>query len=157
MQCPKCHAEDTRVIDSRSVEEGAAIRRRRKCEKCDFRFSTQEQMEILALTVTKGDGHEEPYQKEKMERSLKLPLQKRPITPARVKRTVHAVEQEIQSKARNNGITSEMIGEIVMKHLRRLDKVAYIRFASVYQSFDDIDAFADALKELTSKKRKKKK
>lgn len=157
MQCPKCHADDTRVIDSRSVEEGAAIRRRRKCEKCDFRFSTQEQMEILALTVTKEDGHDEPYQKEKMERSLRLPLQKRPITQARIKRTVHSVEQEIQSNARNNTIASDQIGEIVMKHLRRLDKVAYIRFASVYQSFEDIDAFADALRKLKPRTRKKKK
>lgn len=156
MQCPKCHTDDTRVIDSRSIDDGAAIRRRRECSKCSFRFSTQEEIEILALSVVKTNGYTEPYQKEKMIRSLRLPLQKRPITPARIKRTIHSIEQEIQTRARNNSISTHDIGEIVMKHLRRLDKVAYIRFASVYQSFDDIDAFADALKEFTQKKRSRK-
>lgn len=161
MRCPSCHFGDTRVIDSRVIDDGASIRRRRHCEKCSFRFTTAEEIEILTLIVVKADGSEEAYDREKLARSIKLPLQKRPVTPARVKKTIHLIEQEIQSKAKNDRISSEHIGEIVAKSLKKIDKVAYIRFASVYRSFEDLDAFADELEKLSrrskSKSNKKKK
>ncbi len=155
MHCPSCHAQDTRVIDSRVIEEGAGIRRRRQCEKCSFRFSTLESLEILSLIVQKADGTQEPYDKEKLTRSLKTALQKRPVSPDKLKRAAHRIEQEVQSRAKNDHITSEKIGELVMKHLKRLDKVAYIRFASVYRSFEDVDEFADELKKLSPQKKKR--
>lgn len=155
MKCPHCHAEDTRVIDTRVMDEGAAIRRRRECEKCEFRFTTREEMEILSLTVIKNDGSEQQYSKEKLVRSLELPLYKRSLTQARFRKAIHAIEQEIQSKAKGDTITSAQIGEIVMQHLRRTDKVAYIRFAAVYQSFEDLDEFRDELQKLTPKRKKR--
>lgn len=155
MHCPSCHAEDTRVIDSRVIEEGTSIRRRRACEHCAFRFTTTEEIEILSLTVTKADGQEETYDKEKLVHGLKLALRKRTtISPSRFRRTVHAIEQDIQSKAKSERISSRDIGEIVMKHLKKLDKIAYIRFASVYRSFEDVEAFADELEKLSRKKKK---
>lgn len=156
MHCPSCHAEDTRVIDSRVIDNGSAIRRRRACSHCPFRFTTLEEIEILTLAVVKMDGHQEPYDKEKLIRSLSLPLQKRPITPARFKHTLHDIEEEIQAHARKDTITTRQIGDIVMKHLKKLDKVAYIRFASVYRSFADVNEFADELEKLSHKKKSKK-
>lgn len=157
MHCPSCQAEDTRVIDSRVIEDGGAIRRRRLCSKCDFRFSTLEEIEILSLMVDKADGTEEAYDKDKLMRSMKLPLQKRDITPARFKKVVHHVEQQIQMKAKRDRIDSSAIGEIVMRELRKLDKVAYVRFASVYRAFEDVSAFADELKKLAPRPSRKKK
>lgn len=154
MRCPACQAQDTRVVDSRVIEEGVLIRRRRECPKCEFRFSTIEEIEILTLTVEKGDGTRESYDKQKLIRSLQLPLQKRPVTPAKLKRTVHSIEQEIQTKAKRDTITTKDIGEIVMRYLKKLDKIAYIRFASVYRSFEDVSEFEDELKKLQRKKRK---
>ncbi len=159
MHCPSCHAEDTSVIDSRVIEEGAAIRRRRQCSTCDFRFSTREEIEILSLTIVKVNGSEEPYDRDKLIRGLTTAMQKRPVAAERFRRTVHAIEQDIQSKAKRDRIQSRDIGEIVIKHLRRLDKVAYIRFASVYRSFADPEEFVDELERLShkTKKRAKKK
>jgi transcriptional repressor NrdR len=152
MHCPSCHNEDTRVIDSRVIEEGSAIRRRRLCEKCSFRFTTLEEIEILSLTVDKADGSEQAYDREKLVGSLKVALRKRPVSPAKLKRAVSAIEEEIQARARKDRISSEAVGEIVMKHLKKLDKVAYIRFASVYKSFADLDAFAEELSKLERRK-----
>ncbi|OGY86850.1 MAG: transcriptional regulator NrdR [Candidatus Kerfeldbacteria bacterium RIFOXYA2_FULL_38_24] len=157
MRCPSCQHEDTRVIDSRVMDEGTSIRRRRECPKCGFRFSTAEEIEILALTVTKVNGRQEAYDKDKLLRSIKLPLQKRPVTPAKLKRALHSIEQEIQTKVKKDVISTEQIGQIVMQHLKKLDKVAYIRFASVYRSFDDIDAFADELRKLAKNRKKSRK
>lgn len=153
MRCPSCQSEDTRVIDTRLIDDGSIIRRRRQCPSCDFRFSTNEQIEILSLDVVKSDGSEEPYDKEKLLRSLKTPLYKRPVSPLRIKRMMHRVEQEVQAKARKDKITSKKIGEIVMKNLKRADKVAYIRFASVYRQFEDIEEFQEELEKLIPKKR----
>lgn len=156
MHCPSCRAEDTRVIDSRVIEEGSAIRRRRHCEACSFRFSTLEEIEILTLVVEKADGSQEPYHKEKLVNSISTPLRKRHISPARFKRVVHDIEEEIQTKSKADHISSSVIGEIVMKHLKKLDKVAYIRFASVYRSFEDLSEFTDEVKKLSSKRKPKK-
>ncbi len=148
MNCPKCLHCDTKVIDSRPVEELAAIRRRRECEKCEFRFSTYEQIEILDLTVLKRDGSRQVYTREKLERGLRRAFEKREHTDQTFKKIISAVEQEIQKKAVGGEITSNTIGEIVMKAIRKVDKVAYIRFASVYRQFEDIEEFKEAILKL---------
>jgi len=116
-----------------------------------------EEIEILSLMVGKADGSEEAYDKDKLVRSMRLPLQKRNITPGRFKKVVHQVEQQIQMKAKKDKIDSATIGEIIMRELRKLDKVAYVRFASVYRAFEDVSAFADELKKLAPRPTRKKK
>ncbi len=148
MKCPKCLNSDTKVVDSRPIEEFAAIRRRRECEKCEFRFSTYEQMEILDLTVIKRDGVRQVYIREKLERGLKRAFEKRGHSDQVFKKVVASVEQEIQKKAVSGEISSDAIGEIVMKAIRKIDKVAYIRFASVYRQFEDIEEFKEAILKL---------
>ena len=148
MNCPKCLNVDTKVVDSRPVEELAAIRRRRECEKCEFRFSTYEQIEILDLKVIKRDGVRQNYAREKLERGLRRAFEKREHTDQTFKKIISSVEQEIQKKAVAGEITSNTIGEIVMKAIRKVDKVAYIRFASVYRQFEDIEEFKEAILKL---------
>ena len=127
-------------MDSRLVEDGMAIRRRRECTRCDFRFSTVEETEILNLTVIKRDGRREPYSREKLEVGLRRSFQKLPITQDEFKRLVNRIERDIQITGRQE-ITSATIGDILMKHLKRANHVAYIRFASVYRSFKDVETF----------------
>lgn len=148
MFCPKCQNEDTKVLDSRPVDEGSAIRRRRECEKCQFRFSTYEEMEILDLYVKKKDGRKELFSREKLERSIRLPMDKRPHTDETLKKLISSIEIEIQKKAKDAEIASTDIGEIVMKKLKKVDKVAYIRFAAVYRQFEDVDEFKEELEKL---------
>jgi transcriptional repressor NrdR len=148
MKCPKCLNTDTKVVDSRPIDEAAAIRRRRECEKCEFRFSTYEQIEILDLTVLKRSGLRQPYSREKMERGMKKAFEKRTHNDETMTKLVSAVEQEIQKKAVGGEITSQAIGEIIMKAIRKVDKVAYIRFASVYRQFEDIEEFKNAIQKL---------
>ena len=148
MRCVNCQNEDTKVLDSRPVEEGAAIRRRRECEKCGFRFSTYEEMEILDLSVIKKDGGQEQYSREKLERGLRRAFEKREHTDQSMRKLVSGIEQEIQKKSKDGAIKSLEIGEIVMKKIKKLDKVAYIRFASVYHQFEDLDEFKEELKKL---------
>ncbi|MBI4089927.1 MAG: transcriptional repressor NrdR [Candidatus Kerfeldbacteria bacterium] len=150
MRCPACHNIDTKVTDSRLVNEAVAVRRRRKCLKCGFRFSTYEEVEILNLTVVKRDGRREPYGREKLEAGLKKALEKRPITHEGFKRLVNVIERDIQLRGRNE-ITSQQIGEVVMKRLKRADPVAYIRFASVYRSFTDAESFWEELRSFPAK------
>lgn len=148
MRCPNCQFDDTKVLDSRPVDEGSAIRRRRCCEKCEFRFSTYEEIEILDLTVIKKDGSRQPFSKEKLERSIRLPMEKRPYTDEQFRKLVSGIEIDIQRKAKDGEISSETIGEIVMKKLKKLDKVAYIRFAAVYRQFEDVEEFKAELQKL---------
>lgn len=150
MHCPACHYQDTRVYDSRLVLDGFAIRRRRECPKCKFRFSTYEQIELLNLVVVKKDNRREPYQREKLERGIRKACEKRPISEEQIKRLIFKIEREIQSIG-GAEISSQKIGQIVMKYLKKLDKVAYIRFASVYKAFTDVDAFKEELKKLSPK------
>lgn len=154
MRCPACHNIDTKVTDSRLVNEGVAIRRRRECVKCAFRFSTYEEVEILNLTVVKRDGRREPYSREKVEVGLRKAFEKRPITHEGFKRLLNIIERDIQLRGRNE-ITSHQIGEIVMKRLKRIDPVAYIRFASVYRSFTDAESFWDELQLFQHGKRRR--
>lgn len=153
MKCPSCGNEDTRVVDTRALEEGMVIRRRRECEQCDFRFSTHEEIELLNLKVKKRDGEEEAYDRMKLERGVARALEKRPVNPEATAELVAAVERDIQLKAKSDMISSQEIGEIVMKHLKRLDKVAFIRFASVYRQFEDLEEFKQELDKLLKKKR----
>src|SRR4029077_5255271 len=112
MRCPNCQYDDTKVLDSRPVDEGTAIRRRRECEKCDFRFSTYEEIEILDLTVVKKDGSKQMFSKEKLERAIRLPMEKRPHTDEILRRLLSAIEIEIQKKAKDGQISSSDIGDI---------------------------------------------
>ncbi|HMQ02030.1 MAG TPA: transcriptional regulator NrdR [Candidatus Doudnabacteria bacterium] len=148
MKCPKCLNIETKVVDSRPVEEAGAIRRRRECEKCNFRFSTYEQLEILDLAVMKRDGTRQPYLRDKLERGLKRAFEKRNLTDYMFRKVISEIEQDIQKKSGGGEITSELIGEIIMKVIRKVDKVAYIRFASVYRQFEDIHEFKQEILKL---------
>ena len=148
MRCHNCQNEDTKVVDSRPVEEGEAIRRRRECEKCGFRFSTYEEIEILDLNVLKRNGNKQVYTREKLERGIKRAFEKRPHTDDTLKKIISGVEQEIQRKAKDGEIKSSEIGEILMKKIKKVDKVAYIRFASVYRQFEDVEEFKQELQKL---------
>lgn len=150
MKCPVCLFEDTKVVDSRMASDGFSIRRRRECLKCNFRFSTFEEVEILELTVIKKDGSKQSYSRDKMVSGLKRSLEKRPITEDVLKKLVNAIERELQS-LRKNEIDSNQIGKIIMKQLKKVDKVAYIRFVSVYESFDDVQTFQEVLDMLLKK------
>ncbi len=147
MHCLNCGHEDTKVIDSRVAGDGVAIRRRRECVSCGFRFSTYEEIEILDLTVIKRDSTKELYSREKMEVGIRKAFEKRPITDENFKKLVSQIEQEIQKKA-NPEITSQEIGDIVMRKIKKVDKVAYVRFASVYKQFEDIGEFKAELERL---------
>lgn len=138
-------------MDSRVTDEGLAIRRRRECDRCGFRFSTIEEVEILNMSVIKRDGHREPYSREKLEAGIRKAFEKRPLTAAIFKKLVSQLERDIQLRGRTE-ITSQEIGEIVMKRLPRFDQVAYIRFASVYRQFQDVESFKRELNRLTKKR-----
>lgn len=148
MKCPRCNDPETSVVDSRPVEESAAIRRRRECDACHFRFSTYEQIEILDLTVKKRNGERQLYARDKLERGIARAFEKRNADAAMLKRLLSVIEREIQIRAVSGEIPSETIGEVVMKEIKKIDKVAYIRFASVYRQFEDIAEFKAALQKL---------
>lgn len=151
MKCPICYFIDTKVVDSRVASDGLSIRRRRECLKCSFRFSTYEEVELLDLMIVKRDGRRESYNREKLLIGLKKALEKRPVTDDKFKKTIHSIERDLQ-KIRQNEITSQQIGSIVMKQLKKLDQIAYIRYASVYQSFKDANEFRKELNKLIKKK-----
>jgi len=148
MKCPACNHKDTKVLDSRMVSGGLAVRRRRECLKCSFRFSTYEEVEILDLIIIKRDGSKVQYSREKLESGLRKALEKRPITHEEFKKLVNNIERDVQLK-RKRELKSSEIGEIVMKWLKKLDEVAYIRFASVYRSFKDVKTFYRELDKLS--------
>jgi transcriptional repressor NrdR len=153
MRCPACYYEDSKVIDSRVASDGLSIRRRRECLKCGFRFSTYEEVEILDLVVVKRDGRKESYSREKVTKGLKRALEKRPVTDDNFKKLINLIERDLQI-LRKNEVTTDQIGQIVMKNLKRFDQVAYIRFASVYESFKDAHEFRRELNKLLKKTRK---
>lgn len=151
MKCPICYFQDTKVIDSRVASDGLSIRRRRECLKCGYRFSTYEEVEILDITVVKRDGRKENYSRDKLVKGLKRALEKRPITEEKFKKLVSLIERDIQA-LRKTEIISDQVGQMVMKQLKKLDQVAYIRFASVYESFKDAQSFKRELNKLLKKK-----
>lgn len=152
MKCPICYFNDTKVVDSRVSSDGSSIRRRRECLKCGFRFSTYEEIELLELVIVKRDGRREAYSREKLVEGLKKSCEKRPITADRFKRLIHAIERDLQ-KLKKGEITSRQIGLAVMKNLKKIDQIAYIRYASVYQSFKDASDFKKELNKLIKTKR----
>jgi transcriptional repressor NrdR len=144
MNCPFCNNTETKVVDSRETNEGKITRRRRECEKCETRFSTYEEVELLHMTVVKRDGQKEDYDKEKIARGVKRALIKRPVSSERVAKLLGDIEYEIQALEKPE-IASREIGKIVLKKLKELDEVAYVRFASVYKSFGSIESFKKEL------------
>lgn len=151
MICPFCGHEDTKVVDSRDTNDGRAIRRRRECEKCQSRFSTYEEMEIMKLTVVKRDGVRQEYDRKKIESGLRKALEKRPVSEEKIQKTLSDIEYEIQSKE-SNEIKSKDVGKIVLAKLKEVDDVAYIRFASVYKSFKNVESFKKEMENLELEK-----
>jgi transcriptional repressor NrdR len=154
MKCPVCLFEDTKVVDSRAASDGLSIKRRRECLKCNFRFSTIEEIEILDLSIVKRDEKKEAYSRDKIISGLRKSLEKRPITEEKFKKLINCIERDIQI-LRKNEIPSNQIGQIVMKNLKKVDLIAYIRFASVYESFEDVQTFHQELEKLLGNKKKK--
>jgi transcriptional repressor NrdR len=147
MHCPFCKHSDTQVLDTRVSEEGDVIKRRRRCEKCDKRFTTYERPELTLPAIVKKNGSRVEYNRNKIVDSMGIALRKRPVSAEAVEEGIRNIEERLQASGEKE-IPSERIGELVMRELKRLDKVAYIRFASVYKSFADIESFESALKEL---------
>ena len=145
MKCPYCNNPDTRVIDSRPAEDGSCIRRRRSCDICGKRFTTYEKVETIPLIVIKKDDNREPYDRSKIERGIVRSCHKRPVSYDQIVSTVEEIEAEIFNKEEKE-ISSNEIGEIVMDKIKELDQVAYVRFASVYREFKDVNTFMDELK-----------
>jgi transcriptional repressor NrdR len=147
MYCPICRSKETKVVDSRLSTEGMTVRRRRECVSCAFRFSTAEETELLDVTVVKSDGRRASYDRQKLTRGMVQSLTKRPYTKEKFHRLIHTIERDIQKKKKRE-VTSEEIGEIIMKHLKRFDTVAYIRFASIYRAFEDVHTFQSEISSL---------
>jgi transcriptional repressor NrdR len=147
MRCPYCGGEDTQVKDSRPAEEGAAIRRRRACPACGARFTTFERVQLREITVLKTDGRREPFDREKLARSIRIALRKRPVDADRIERVVNGIQRRLETEGEQE-ITSHQIGEAVMEVLKELDQVAYVRFASVYRNFREAKDFQAFLGQL---------
>lgn len=150
MKCPFCGAEDTQVKDSRPAEDGAAIRRRRACASCGARFTTFERTQLREITVLKTDGRRVPFDREKLARSIRVALRKRPVDEDRIERLVNSIQRRLETEGETE-IPSRKIGEIVMESLKELDQVAYVRFASVYRNFGEAKDFQTFLGELGGK------
>ncbi len=149
MRCPFCGHEDSQVKDSRPTEDGASIRRRRSCQECGARWTTFERVQLRELTVTKKGGKKEPFDREKLQRSLRIALQKRPVEDEQIERIVNSIQRRLESLGEAE-LPSKVIGEIVMDVLADLDPVAYVRFASVYRNFreaKDFEKFIGTLSE----------
>ncbi len=165
MHCPVCRSKETKVVDSRISQGGMTIRRRRECEKCHYRFSTLEEAELLGFVVIKNDGKRESYSREKLEKGIIHSLTKRSFTQDKFQSLIHSIERDIQKKpakawkqngTKNREIMSKDIGDIIMKHLKKFDKVAYIRFASIYRAFEDVKKFETEVRSLLPKNKNKK-
>ncbi|MCR5108989.1 MAG: transcriptional regulator NrdR [Lachnospiraceae bacterium] len=147
MKCPFCGHENTRVIDSRPAEDNNSIRRRRVCDECDKRFTTYEKIETIPLIVIKKDNNRETYDRTKIEAGILRACHKRPVSAAQIEKIVDEVEVEVFNYE-DKEIPSDVIGELVMNKLKDLDPVAYVRFASVYREFKDVNTFMDELKKV---------
>lgn len=145
MKCPYCNHLDTKVVDSRPTEDGNSIRRRRGCEVCKKRFTTYEKVETIPLIIIKKDNNRDPYDRGKIESGVLRACYKRPISAEEIKEVVDRIETQIFSLEEKE-VKSNQVGEIVMEELKNLDEVAYVRFASVYREFKDINTFMDELK-----------
>lgn len=150
MKCPFCQAVDTRVIDTRTSGEGFAIRRRRECTECEYRFTTYEQIAETAITVIKKDASRVPFDRTKIRAGVEKACYKRPISPEVIEDMVAKVEAAV-TRAGEQEVSSAQVGELVMDELRRLDQVAYVRFASVYRDFKDISDFEDEIRPMLAR------
>ena len=146
MRCPFCGHLETQVVETRDSDEGDSIRRRRKCGSCDKRFTTYERAEIELPAIVKRDGRRTDYERAKLKGSMMLALRKRPVSAEALETALEAIEARLRQSGEKE-VDSTWLGEAVMRELRKLDKVAYVRFASVYRSFDDVNEFVAAIKE----------
>ena len=146
MRCPFCGHAESQVKDSRPSEDGAAIRRRRLCPECGGRFTTFERVQLRELTIVKRSGRRTPFDREKLARSVAVGLRKRPVDPERIEQMISAIVRQLESTGETE-LPSSAIGELVMKHLKQLDDVAYVRYASVYRNFRETQDFAKFLGE----------
>lgn len=147
MRCPYCSHDETQVVETRDSDEGDVVRRRRRCHSCDKRFTTYERAEIALPAVVKKDGTREEFEPAKVRGSMVLALRKRPVSVEQI----DAAMERIQDKLLNSGareVPSARLGELVMRELKRIDKVAYVRFASVYRSFEDVDEFRQLIRDI---------
>ncbi len=150
MRCPFCSHDDSQVKDSRPTEDNGAIRRRRQCPACGARFTTFERVQLRELTVVKKNGLREPFDRDKLERSMAIALRKRPVKPERVERMLNGLVRRLESLGENE-ITTDTIGAIIMEGLEQLDPVAYVRFASVYKNFRETQDFEKFIETLGGK------
>lgn len=151
MKCPYCGYSESKVVDSRPTDEEAAIRRRRECEKCSKRFTTYEKIEEMPLIIVKKDGSREVYQRSKMMNGLLRACEKRPISISQIEAIADDIEKELYNSMEKE-IESKKIGELVMSRLKKIDDVAYVRFASVYRQFKDINTFLEELNKLINER-----
>lgn len=147
MYCPFCNAQDTKVIDSRLVSDGAQVRRRRSCNECNERFTTYEVAELLMPRIIKSDGRREPFNEEKLLVGINRALEKRPVSIEAIDAAVNKLKSTLRGTGERE-VTSKMVGELVMELLKSLDKIAYVRFASVYRSFKDVKEFGEEIAKL---------
>lgn len=152
MQCPKCQYNGSRVVDSRPADDNRAIRRRRECEQCGFRFTTFERIEVSPLLVVKKNGAREEFNREKILRGLVRSAEKRPVSMDQMEQVVERVETRVRNIGENE-VSTNLIGEYVMEELVNLDEIAYIRFASVYRQFKDMSVFLEELQEIIDKEK----
>ena len=150
MKCPFCQAQDTKVIDSRPADDNSSIRRRRQCESCNKRFTTYEKLETIPLMVIKKDDSRENFDRSKIEYGIIQSCHKRPVSTVVIRKTVDDIENQIYSMEVSE-IPTRKIGELVMEKLKELDEVAYVRFASVYREFKDVNTFVDEISKLIKK------
>ena len=150
MKCPFCQAQDTKVIDSRPADDNSSIRRRRQCESCNKRFTTYEKLETIPLMVIKKDDSRENFDRSKIEAGIIQSCHKRPVSTVVIRKTVDDIENQIYAMEVSE-IPTRKIGELVMEKLKELDEVAYVRFASVYREFKDVNTFVDEISKLLKK------
>jgi transcriptional repressor NrdR len=147
MHCPYCNHDETQVVETRESDEGGVIRRRRRCLKCDKRFTTYERIEVALPVVVKKDGRRDEFDADKLSASMMLALRKRPVSVEQIDAAQERILRKLQASGLRE-VPSTRVGEMVMRELKRLDKVAYVRFASVYRSFEDVDEFRQLIQDI---------
>jgi transcriptional repressor NrdR len=147
MKCPFCKDPGTQVVDTRENDDGDTVRRRRRCSACDKRFTTYERVELQLPHLVKKNGSRSEFEREKLRASMMLALRKRPVATESVEAAIDRIEEKLVTLGERE-IASERVGELVMRELRKLDKIAYVRFASVYRNFEDVEEFSDAIREV---------
>jgi len=148
MKCPFCSHPDTQVVETRVSEDGGVIRRRRRCASCDKRFTTYERPEVSFPAIVKKDGRRIEYERAKLLGSFKIALRKRPVSTEQIDAAIERIEERLRNLGERE-VLSSRLGEMVMRELKKLDKVAYVRFASVYRNFEDVDEFSELIREVT--------